>query len=120
MTREEMLERLLALTGVDTAEEESVLGFVLDATIDKALAFLRTDALPYRAGSLVVEMAADAFRIHKLERNEAGAVTGSVQSISDNGQSVTYRDGSEALNAVNAAFLKNYADRLTDFRKAGW
>lgn len=120
MTRAEMLEQLITLTGADPESESELAGIFLDRTIDKVLAFIRQDAVPYRACSVVVEMAADAYRSHKLEGSGAGSVTGSIQSISDNGQAVTYRDGSETLNAVNAAFTKDYAERLIPFRKLGW
>ena len=120
MTRAEMLDQLVTLTGADAGAEESLCGIMLDRTTDKVLAFLNREELPRRACSLVVEMAADAYRSQTMAGAQAGLVTGSVQSISDNGQSVTYRDGSETLNAVNAAFTKDYTERLIPFRKAGW
>ena len=120
MTRAEMLTQLLTLTGAASGTETALCEIVLDRTIDKVLAFLHREEIPYRACSLVVEMAADAYRSEKLAGTEAGVVTGSVQSISDNGQSVTYRDGSETLNRTEASFSKDYAERLIPFRKAGW
>lgn len=120
MTRAEMLTQLITLTGAHGTSETDLCSILLDRTIDKVLAFLHCDEVPYRAGSLVVEIAADAYRSETLAGTEAGVVTGSVQSISDNGQSVTYRDGSETLNRSEAAFSKDYTERLIPFRKAGW
>ena len=120
MTKAEMLKQLIIVTGAGPETSGALLEIFLDRTIDKVLAFLHRDEVPYRACSLVVEIAADAWQSYVLQGSGAGSVTGSVQSISDNGQAVTYRDGAETLNAVNAAFTKDYAERLIPFRKAGW
>jgi hypothetical protein len=118
-----VLEKLKLLLGINDSAQDGLLNLLLEQTTDMVLSETNQLALPAAAQGLVVEMTEDAYRLHKQAAGEgAGEVTGSVSSISDNGQSVSYRDVAYAdvLKKVAADVLKNYARRLDAFRRPRW
>ncbi len=118
-----MLEDLKLLLGITDSAQDGLLNLLLRQTTTMVLSETNQPALPAAAEDLVMEMTADAYRLHKQAAGEgAGDVTGSVSSVSDNGQSVSYRDAaySDVLKKVAAEMLKNYAARLNAFRRPRW
>jgi hypothetical protein len=68
-------------------------------------------------------MAADAYRLNKQAQGagNVGEVAGTVSSVSDGGQSISYRDSSyqQVLSSVATVF-RDYSPQLARFRKTGW
>ncbi|MEG1756765.1 MAG: phage head-tail connector protein [Clostridia bacterium] len=123
MTDLEMLDKLKLLAGITDNTQDNLLQLLLDIVTDKVLANTNQPYLPTACGTLAVEIAYDSYLIRQQGANaEAGQITGSVSSVSNNGQSVGYRAGDYAsiAKSVSDAFLKDYAARLAPFRKAGW
>lgn len=116
-----MLHNLKLLLGADDAED-TLLMLLLDQTTAKILAETRQPHLPPGIQALVVEMAADAYHLVKMAKGTgAGEVAGSVSTLSDNGQSISYRDGAyNAILGAVAATLKDYGRQLDRWRKVGW
>lgn len=118
-----MLAKLKLLLGITDSAQDALLGLLLELTTDMVLSETNQPTLPAAAQGLVVEMTADAYRLHKQAAGEgAGEVTGSVSSVSDNGQSVSYRDAaySDVLKKVAESMLKNYTGRMNAFRRPRW
>jgi hypothetical protein len=122
-----MLESLMAmlktLLGITDTSQDALLELVLQTTIDKALDFTRQPHLPLRLYGTVAEMAADSYYLLRSAQGDgAGEITGTVSSVSDNGQSVSYRDSSykAVLADVAEKTLKNYQAQLERWRKVAW
>ena len=123
MTDVEMLGKLKLLAGITDNMQDALLQLLLDTVTNKVLADTNQPYLPAACETLVVEIAFDSYLIQQQGTNaEAGQITGSVSSVSDNGQSVGYRgsDYASIAKSVSDAFLKDYTARLAPFRKAGW
>jgi len=108
----------LGITGSD-----SLLSWIVEGTLDKVLVDLRQPFLPALLYNTVAEMCVDAYRMAKAAAGEeAGKVVGSVSSVSDNGQSVSYRESPYAAAISQAAktVLKDYDRQLAAYRRVGW
>lgn len=116
-----MLQSLKLLLGADDTED-ALLTLLLEQTTEKVLAETRQSLLPPGIQALVVEMAADAYHLVKMAKGTtAGEIAGSVSSLSDNGQSISYRDSAyNAILGAVSATLKDYGHRLERWRKVGW
>lgn len=114
-----MLDDLKLYLAVEGGEADELLTMLLDQSEAKVLAHTRQGRLPEDARGLVVEMAADAYRLMQQSRGDAPTA---VESASDNGQSVHYRpdDYAQVTDAVSRAFLKNYCAVLARYCKVGW
>ena len=89
-----MLADLKVLLGIGDDTQDALLQLLLDQTTALLVGELNRPTVPAGAQYLLLEMTADAYRLHRQAAGEgAGEVTGSVSSLSDNGQSVSYRDG---------------------------
>ncbi len=118
-----MLANLKLLLGITDTAHDGLLELLLAQVTAMVLSEINQPVLPTAAQGLVVEMTADAYRLNKQAAGEgAGEVTGSVSSVSDNGQSVSYRDAAytEVLKKVAENILKNYTARLNAFRRPRW
>ena len=116
------LKMLLGISSTDTTKD-LLLGLILKITGTKVLNEIHQTVLPGALEVIVVEMASDAYRLNLQATGDGsvGAIAGTVSSVSDNGQSVGYRDSSyqTVLNTVMTT-LKNYAGQLARWRKPGW
>lgn len=121
---EEMLALLKTLLGPGCPAGDALLKQLLQTTADKTLAFTRQPAVPRALQGVVAEMAADSYYLLLSAQGAGtGEVTGSVASITDHGQSVSYREGDGyggILSTVAETTLKNYQGQLERWRKAGW
>lgn len=108
----EMLIDLRLMLGV--TDKDELLTLILNQTGQKVLNETNQPTMPTMLDGVVVEMAADAFRLSQSD----GAITGSVSSVSDNGQSVSYRESS-VLASVSKT-VKDYKSQLDRFRRTGW
>ncbi|MEA5060673.1 MAG: phage head-tail connector protein [Candidatus Pelethousia sp.] len=120
---EAMLGMLKMLLEIDDTTQDALLELVLQSTVDKVQNYTRLAIIPLQLYGVVAEMAADAYYLLLSARGEdSGKVAGTVSSVSDNGQSVSYRDNSYNAVLVKAAehTLKNYQAQLERWRKVGW
>jgi len=105
----------LGITDTDT-----LLDWVVAGTLDKVLVDIRQPFLPALLYNTVAEMCVDAYRIAKAAAgDDAGQIVGSVSSVSDNGQSVSYRESPYAGAIAKAAetILKDYDRQLAAYRR---
>ena len=109
-----MLIELKMLLGIGSADDSQneYLNLLLEQTATKILNEILQDSLPTMLEPILVEIAADAY---KLSRGEA---IGTISSMSDNGQSVSFT--SDAILRSVATVLKDYTGQLDRFRKPGW
>lgn len=107
----------LGITGSD-----NLLTWVVEGTLDKVLVDTRQPFLPIRLYNTLAEMSVDAYRMAKAAAgDDAGKIVGSISSVSDNGQSVSYRESPYAVAISQAAktVLKDY-DRQLDAHRKAW
>ena len=123
MNTVDMLSKLKIALDISDDTQDDLLTLLIERTLDKVLSNINKQNLPRKCVSLVVEMAEDAYKLLMAGRNEsAGEITGSVSTVSDIGQSVSYRnsDYTAVLKTVSDNFLKNYDERLAPFRRPRW
>ena len=103
--------------------EDALLTLTVETTLDKVLADIRQSNLPRELYNTTAEMIADAYRMAEAANGkDAGKIVGSISSVTDNGQSVSYRENPYAAAVAKACVtvLKDYDRMLSRFRKAGW
>lgn len=103
--------------------EDALLTLTVETTLDKVLADIHQRNLPRELYNTTAEMIADAYRMAKATNGEdAGKIVGSISSVTDNGQSVSYRENPYAAAVAKACetVLKDYDRMLSGYRKAGW
>ena len=103
--------------------EDALLTLTVETTLDKVLADIHQRILPRDLYNTTAEMIADAYRMAKAANGEdAGKIVGSISSVTDNGQSVSYRENPYAAAVAKSCetVLKGYDRMLSRFRKAGW
>ena len=118
----EMINDLMTLTGASVAETDA-LTLVLKITGTKVLNDINQEHMPKALELIVVEMAADAYRLNKQAQGagDAGEIAGAVSSVTDGGQSVSFRDSSyQQVLASVSTVLRDYSPQLARFRKTGW
>lgn len=106
----------LGITGND-----ALLSWVVEGTLDKVLVDTRQPFLPILLYNTVTEMCVDAYRMAKSAAgDDVGKIVGSISSVSDNGQSVSYRESPYAAAIAQAAksVLKDYDRQLDAYRRA--
>lgn len=103
----EMLERLKMLLGIKDNEQDSLLSFLIDDTVNLILGYCRIEILPRQLESLVPVIAADMYRRKGYGKETAPEI---VKSISEGERSVSY-----AETTLENDFLTNYYDRLKPF-----
>ncbi|MBQ8301508.1 MAG: phage head-tail connector protein [Clostridia bacterium] len=106
--KDNALVRLKTLLGIKDDEQNSLLSFLIDDTIDMILGYCRIDVLPRQLESLVPIISADMYRAKGYGQLEAPEI---VKSISQGDRSVSYAD----TNPDND-FLSSYYERLNPFR----
>ena len=118
----EMIDDLKTITGAaDT--EVAALTLILKITGAKVLNDINQGHMPKALELIVVEMAADAYRLNKQAQGsgDVGEIAGTVSSVTDGGQSVSYRDSSyQTVLASVSTVLRDYSPQLARFRKTGW
>lgn len=102
------LGTLKMLLGIKDNEQDSLLSFLIDDTVNMILAYCRIDILPRPLESLVPTIAADAYRAKGYGQAAALEI---VKSISEGERSVTYAETNPDYD-----YLQNYYDRLNPFR----
>lgn len=105
--KSEALDRLKMLLGIKDNEQDSLLSFLIDDTINLILGYCRISILPRQLESLVPTIAADMYR-HKGYGQAAEPEV--VKSISEGGRSVAY-----AEKASDSDLLTDYYKRLKPF-----
>lgn len=103
----EALTRLKMLLGINGSEQDSLLSFLIEDTIDMILGYCRIEILPRQLESLLPMIAADAYRAKGYGQTDAPEV---VKSISEGQRSVSYAETNPDGN-----FLSSYYDRLRPF-----
>lgn len=103
--------------------EDALLTLTMETTLDKVLSDIHQRNLPRAMHNTTAEMIADAYRMAKTANGvDAGKIVGSISSVTDNGQSVSYRESPYAAAVAKACetVLKDYDRMLSRYRKAGW
>lgn len=106
----------IGITGTD-----AILDFIVATTLDKVLIDIRQPFLPALLYNTVAEMCVDAYRMAKSAAgDDAGKIVGTISSVSDNGQSVSYRDSpyAAAISKATESVLKDYDRQLSGFKRA--
>ena len=78
------LNMLKELVGVTDSSKDQVLRFYLTKAGNSVLSSINSDTLPDELVNVVIEIANDAYAL------KTGGTVGAVNSVSDNGQSVSY------------------------------
>lgn len=109
------LKASLEITGTD---KDALLNLLIKLTGTKALNNMNQTVMPDDFQPVLIEMTHDVYRLREAEKGEQ---VQTVSSVSDNGQSVSYKDSSfdKALQQV-VSVLKDYEGQLVRFRKARW
>lgn len=105
--KSDALERVKMLLGINGSEQDGLLSFLIDDTVNLILSYCRIEVLPRQLESLVPTVAADAYRAKGYGNAAAPEV---IKSISEGNRSVSY-----AETNPNNDFFKNYYDRLKPF-----
>lgn len=116
------LKMLLGILAGDISKDDLLI-LIMKTTGTKVLNEIKQSVMPAALELIVVEMSSDAYRLNAqaISGTATGEIAGTVSSVSDNGQSVSYRDSSYqvVLNAVMKV-LKDYGPQLDRWRKPGW
>lgn len=111
-----MLPVLRTLIGARAeAASDEILLYCLDDCMELALRYCSIEELPDGLARVVIDMAADKYRLSGYGRAEP--VRGAVTQIREGEQSVSF-GGAAALDA--SGLLKNYAARLNAYRRLRW
>lgn len=105
--KNEALERLKMLLGINESEQDGLLSFLIDDTINLILGYCRISILPRQLESLVPTIAADMYRAKGYGQETAPEI---VKSISEGERSVSY-----AETTPDNDFFANYHDRLKPY-----
>lgn len=101
------LGALKMLLGIKDNEQDSLLSFLIDDTVNMILGYCRIEVLPRQLESLVPTIAVDMYRAKGYGHETAPEV---VKSISEGERSVSYAE----TNPDND-FFANYHDRLKPY-----
>ncbi len=82
-----------------TQEDDGLLEYSIEAVIDRLLLFLGADELKTQFERVVADVVSKVF--HKYKKDQTTGPTAQIQTISDNGQSITY--ASEMRNYLMTA-----------------
>mgnify|MGYP000009092690 FL=1 len=104
----EQLGTLKMLLGIKDDEQDSLLSFLIEDTVNMIMAYCHIDVLPRQLESLVPKIAADMYRAKGYGDSKSPEV---VKSISEGERSVTYAE------TDNDKIFSNYYKRLDPFRK---
>lgn len=104
------LGALKMLLGIKDNEQDSLLSFLIDDTVNMILGYCRIEVLPRQLESLVPVMAGDMYRRKGYGQAEAPQV---IKSVTQDKRSVSFKDGSDS---DTDEFLKEYEARLKPFR----
>lgn len=108
--KNEALTRLKMLLGIKGNEQDSLLSFLIDDTINLILGYCRISILPRQLESLVPTIAADMYRRKGYGKSEAPQV---IKSVTQDKRSVSFKDSTDT---DTDEFLKEYEARLKPFR----
>lgn len=114
----ERLERLKLILGIEGADQDALLTFLLQSTERKILNYCNIPELPAELEDVLVEITADAYRFRQRDVDE-----GKVSQMSIGDTTIQYSEG-ENFNLMTGAggadFLKNYKAQLSRYRKLRW
>lgn len=98
---------LKTLLGIKDGEQDGLLSFLIDDTVNMILGYCRIDEMPEKLMSLVPIIAADMYRAKGYGSGESPSI---VKSVSEGERSVSFTDSSPGND-----FFKNYYERLRPF-----
>ncbi len=96
------------LLGIKDDEQDGLLSFLINDTINMIMSYCHIEVLPRQLESLVPKIAADMYRIKGYGDSKSPEV---VKSRSEGERSVTYAEND------NDEIFSNYYKRLDPFRK---
>ena len=98
------------LLGIKDNEQDSLLSFLIDDTVNLILGYCRISILPRQLESIVPVIAADMYRRKGYGKSEAPQV---IKSVTQDKRSVSFKDSADT---DTDEFLKEYEARLKPFR----
>lgn len=102
------------LLGVADESVDEILNLYIDITKQAILNYCNISVLPSDLNYVVCEMSADSYR-ENISKNKSGSVVGNVSSISEDGRTVGFTNGSEIRASINDRITRN--DELKRYRK---
>lgn len=103
-TEFDFLSNVKLMLGISDDGANEILRLYVDITKDEILSYCNISELPSALNYTLCRMAADSYR-DNLKNNSTGGVVGNVSSVSEDGRSVSFTNGSEIKTDI--------ADRIT-------
>ena len=104
---------LLGISSEDTTVNE-ILQLYISMTTNEILNYCNISMLPSALNYTLCQMVTDLYRDNQ-KKNANNAVVGNVSSISEDGRSVSFTNGTELMTAINDKISKT--TELNRFRK---
>ena len=103
------------LLGISDGTLDSVLQVYLSMTEQSILNYCNIDKLPSALDYTLCEMTADVYR-ENASKNKVGSVVGSVSSVSEDGRTVSFSNGTEIKASIEDRITKR-THELNRYRK---
>ena len=116
--QKEKIIRAVRILEPTAQTDPELLELTISTAVDRVLLFLRAKTLDPRIENIIAQIVAKAYRVARANK-EAGETTRDVNSISDNGQSITYSDNPAQFMATSTdqELLDGFAELLSTYRR---
>lgn len=108
------LSTVKLLLGISDDNTDEVLQLYISMTTNEILNYCNISVLPSALNYTLCQMVADLYRDNQ-KKNANNTVVGNVSSISEDGRSVSFTNGTELMTAINDKISKT--TELNRFRK---
>ena len=115
-TPTERLKTLKKLLGVKNDDNDEILLFTINSTIDIICNYCRFQNVPKELDNVVLNIAMDLYRSRNFGQQQ---IEGTVKSITEGDVSVAFDTGN-CMNLSTSDILKNYKIQLDRYRRMGW
>lgn len=99
-TEFDYLSNVKLLLGISNGDTDEILQLYISITTNEILNYCNISELPSALNYTLCQMVADAYR-DNLKNNATQSVVGNVSSISEDGRSVSFTNGSEIKTAID-------------------
>lgn len=117
MEKNQKVELLKKLLGIDDDSMDMILTFVLDKVSDMICNYCRIVSVPPKLENVMLNMCVDMYRAECLGQEKA---EGPVKSITEGDVSISFGSATSITEDGGMAFLRNYTAQLDRYRKVGW
>ena len=117
--KERIKKHLDGLRSNEQQRDEALEDFVIEEIADRVKLYLNADEIEPRLERIVARIVV-ASLAQAGEQKANGNIEQAVQSISDNGQSISYKDGVKNYyaSATDSELLGGFAELLAPYRRA--